>query len=37
MPTVLTPRDMAAERRRAATLDGVHHLKLVEADVPLVC
>ena len=33
MPTVFTPRDMAAERRRAATLDGVHHLQLVEADV----
>jgi len=37
MPTVFTPRDMAAERCRAATLDGVHHLQLVEADVPLVC
>jgi hypothetical protein len=26
-------RDMAAERRGAATLDGRHHLHLVEADV----
>ena len=37
MPAVFTPREMAAERRRAATLDGAHHLKLIEADVPLVC
>ena len=30
---VLAARDMAAERRRAAALDGRHHLQLVEADV----
>ena len=30
---VLTARDMAAERHRAAALDGRHHLQLVEADV----
>ena len=31
---VLAARDMAAERRGAAALDGRHHLQLVEADVP---
>ena len=31
---VLAARDMAAERRGAAALDGAHHLHLVEADVP---
>ena len=31
---VLAARDMAAERHRAAALDGRHHLQLVEADVP---
>src|SRR6266853_6283761 len=30
---VLATRDMAAERRRAAALDGGHHLQLAEADV----
>ena len=30
---VLAAFDMAAERRRAAALDGTHHLHLVEADV----
>lgn len=30
---VFTPDDMAAERRRAAALDGAHHLQLAEADV----
>src|ERR1700730_4132902 len=29
----LAARHMAAERRRAAALDGAHHLHLVEADV----
>jgi hypothetical protein len=33
---VLAARDMAAERRRAAALDGAHHLQLVEADVTAV-
>ena len=33
---VLAARDMAAERRRAAALDGAHHLHLVEADVAAV-
>ena len=32
MGTVLTARHMPAERRRAASLDGTHHLQLVEAD-----
>ena len=31
---VLAARDMAAERHRAAALDGRHYLQLVEADVP---
>ena len=31
--TVLAARHMAAKRRRAAALDGRHHLQLVEADV----
>jgi hypothetical protein len=31
--TVLTARDMAAERRRAATLDRRHHLELAEAQM----
>ena len=30
---VFTPGDMAAERRRAAALDGTHHLQLSEADM----
>ena len=30
---VIAARHMAAERRRAAALDGAHHLHLVEADV----
>src|SRR5713226_455973 len=30
---VLTARDMAAERRRAAALDRRHHLELAEADM----
>src|SRR6202795_5416138 len=34
MSAVLAARHMAAERRRAAALDGTHHLHLVEADVP---
>ena len=29
----LTARDMAAQRRREAVLDGRHHLQLVEADL----
>jgi hypothetical protein len=33
MRTVLAALDVAAERRRAAALDGRHHLQLVEADV----
>src|ERR1700745_583749 len=33
---VLTARDMAAERRRAAALDRAHHLQLVETDVSAV-
>ena len=33
---VLTARDMAAERRRAAALDGAHHLQLLEADVTAI-
>ena len=33
MGAVLAARDMAAERGRAATLDGRHHLELVETDV----
>ena len=33
MAAVLTARDMAAERRRAAALDRRHHLELVEADM----
>ena len=34
MGAFLAARDMAAERHRAAALDGRHHLHLVEADVP---
>ena len=30
---VFAPRDMPAKRRRAAALDGAHHLQLVEADM----
>jgi hypothetical protein len=33
MPAVFASRDMAAERRRAATLDGAHDLQLIEADM----
>ena len=33
---VLTARDVAAERRRAAALDRTHHLQLAEADVTAV-
>src|ERR1700692_967712 len=36
MRAVLAARHMAAERRRAAALDGTHHLHLFEADVPSV-
>lgn len=36
MPTVFTARDMAAERCRAAALNGAHHLQLVEADMARV-
>jgi len=34
MGAVFAARDMAAERHRAAALDGRHHLQLIEADVP---
>jgi len=33
---VLATPDMAAKRRRAAALDGAHHLELTEADVTAV-
>src|ERR1700681_1941614 len=33
---VLATRDMPAESRGAAALDGAHHLQLVEADVTAV-
>src|ERR1700704_3270067 len=33
---VLATRDMPAESRGAAALDGAHHLELVEADVAAV-
>jgi hypothetical protein len=33
MVAVLTSRDMAAERRGAAALDGAHHLELAEAQM----
>src|SRR5437016_9548027 len=33
---VLTPRDMAAERRRTTALDRTHHLRLIEAHMPAV-
>ena len=33
---VLTPRDMAAEGRRAAALDGAHHLQLAKADMTAI-
>jgi hypothetical protein len=33
---VLAARDMSAERRRAAALDGAHHLELEQADVTAV-
>ena len=33
---VLAARNVPAERRRAAALDGTHHLQLVEAHVPAV-
>lgn len=33
MGAVFAPRDMAAERRRAAALDSAHDLQLIEADV----
>ena len=36
MAAVLAARDMAAERRRAAALDGAHHLELAEAHVAAV-
>jgi hypothetical protein len=36
MRAVLAAGHMAAERRRAAALDGTHHLHLFEADVPSV-
>ena len=31
--TILAARDVAAQRRRAAALDGRHHLELAEADM----
>src|SRR3954454_17605556 len=34
MAAVLTTLDMAAEGRRAAVLDGRHHLELAKADMP---
>jgi hypothetical protein len=33
---ILAARDVSAERRRAAALDGAHHLELVQADVTAV-
>jgi len=33
---VLAACDMAAERRRAAALDGTHHLQLIEAHMGAV-
>ena len=36
MSAAFTPRDMTAECRRAAALDGAHHFELVQADVPRV-
>jgi hypothetical protein len=33
MGAVLAARDVAAEGRRAAALDGGHHLQLIEAQV----
>jgi len=33
---VLAARDMSAERRRTAVLDGAHHLELEQADVTAV-
>ena len=36
--SVLASRDMAAERRRTAGLDGAHHFELSKADVsPVGC
>lgn len=37
MCAVSAARNMSAKRRRAAALDGAHHLELVKADVPCVC
>ena len=34
MAAVLAALDMTAEGRRAALLDGRHHLELAEADMP---
>jgi hypothetical protein len=34
MTAVLAARPVAAERRCAAALDGIHDLHLIEADVP---
>jgi adenine deaminase len=34
---VFAPRDVAAERGRAAVLDGGHHLQLIEAHVTGIC
>jgi len=36
MRAVLTARDMASESRRAAVLDGTHHLQLGEAHMARV-
>jgi len=36
VPAVLTTRNVPAERRRAAALDGAHHLHLGEAQVTAV-
>jgi hypothetical protein len=33
---VLAARDVSAQRRRAAALDGAHHLELEQADVTAV-
>ena len=36
MSGVLAARDVSAQRRRAAALDGAHHLELEQADVTAV-
>jgi hypothetical protein len=37
MRTVGASRDMAAKRRCAAALNGIHDLELAPTDVPCVC